>query len=194
MIRNADVREGGIVDFSKGGPTLLIEVYISGLSDSLAIAGAARGEFSAGRHLGGQGVERGRSEALIASKGRKWRSIGLNTTEGGEGRMRILSERASGTGTGFSRSIARSGQIFSALFLSRVSGRAKTRSLPRTLTLGSFIVGHGSMGRSLFHQSGRLVAQAHARMGGRERHNVIWARDLASGPAAVSVLTPHLVL
>jgi len=32
------VREGGIVDFSEGGPTLLIEVDVIGLGGTLAVA------------------------------------------------------------------------------------------------------------------------------------------------------------
>lgn len=36
-INGVDEREGGVVDFSEGGPTLLIEVDIVGLNRDLAV-------------------------------------------------------------------------------------------------------------------------------------------------------------
>ena len=57
-----DAREGGIVDFGESGPTLLIEVDVSGLGHRLALVRAAWGKFFAGHRLGRsrdrEGVER----------------------------------------------------------------------------------------------------------------------------------------
>ena len=79
-MRGVDEREGGVVDFGEGSPTLLIEVDKVGLNRDLAVARAGGGNFLAGRHLGRTLSGKAKStRALASAEEGKSKPIGLNT-------------------------------------------------------------------------------------------------------------------